>query len=141
MELFIIRKLRMKYIEKSRKQEKLPFTARRCGTIEELLAYFVKLNTLYKDTENNAYKAGKYSNVSFTFYMHGKSVFMPTEDEEFVVAGEKLGVDTVKVYFKTTVESIRMFIDDSMIKYIDVLPASIKFFIKGFELPITVWVS
>ena len=131
----------MKYIEKSRKQEKLPFTARRCGTIEELLAYFIKLNTLYKDTENNAYKAERYSNASFTFYMHGKSIFMPTEDEEFVIAGEKLGVDTVKVYFKTTVESVSMVIDDSMIKYIDVLPASVSFYLKNSSYPIVVWVS
>lgn len=124
-----------------RKQEKTPFTARRCNNVEELLAYFVKLETLYKDTKNHAYKTGQYSNASFTFYMHGKSIFMPSEDEEFVVAGEELGVDTVKVFFETTLESVTMVFDDSMIKYIDVLPTSVSFYLKNGRSPIVVWVA
>lgn len=124
-----------------RRQEKLPFTARRCGAIEELLAYFVKLNTLYKDTSNHAYKTHKYSNASFVFYMHGKSIFMPYEDEEFVVAGEKLGVDTVKIHFETSLEYVDMVFDDSMIKYIDVLPTSVSFYLKNGASPIVIWLS
>lgn len=124
-----------------RKQEGLPFSAGRFSSIEELLAYFVKLGTLYKDKKNHAYKSQQYSNASFVFYMHRKTIFMPYEDEELIVAGEKLGVDTVRIYFEAGLEYVNIVIDDSMIKYINILPTSVTFYLKNGKGPITVWVS
>lgn len=124
----------MRYIEKSRKQEKTGLPPTKCRTIEELLKVFNEAGLYEKYGEYNWYKCSKSSKIKFSFYYNqGSLPYYPKEDVDTA------GVDTVEIICDMNYESMTTSVGDSMIRQIGVHPNGIVFSFKNSDIPLRIY--